>query len=62
MDQLRNVFTFETSLGIIGGRPKHAVYFVGFHDDVRFIMFYYKKNNFRNFIVWIHILHKSTKI
>lgn len=30
---LKNCFTFKQSLGLIGGRPNHAYYFIGFVDN-----------------------------
>ena len=31
---VKSVLSFEHSIGAIGGRPKHSVYFIGFHGDV----------------------------
>ncbi|KAE9553678.1 hypothetical protein FO519_003126 [Halicephalobus sp. NKZ332] len=33
---VKSVLSFESSVGAIGGRPKHSVYFIGFHGDTLF--------------------------
>lgn len=33
IERLKKCFSFETTLGIIGGRPNQALYFIGYVDD-----------------------------
>ncbi|XP_072024085.1 uncharacterized protein [Amphiura filiformis] len=33
VNPLRSLFTLESCMGIIGGKPKHSLYYVGFQDE-----------------------------
>uniref|UniRef100_A0AC35FJQ7 Cysteine protease n=1 Tax=Panagrolaimus sp. PS1159 TaxID=55785 RepID=A0AC35FJQ7_9BILA len=33
---IKSVLSMESSVGLVGGKPKHSVYFVGFHGDYLF--------------------------